>query len=481
MRSKLEVYQDLFSSFAHSLILVVSATGFIVPEILVRRPKADSLNELHAQRLVPFTYFFDQQHFISTLSAACPRMHIYDHQNDLWDKPSTASPVRLLHPQLTSRFHTQAESVMLSPANWTNAFNDRLNSSHPTKFSESAPVLVSLHNPLLRWPIDYDGPAFIANFGRILRLSEDVRRLAAIVLYAMNEKYQLGINPAIPGIQEGKFYGAHLRAAIDAVKAGWTPYWTQSENYISVAANSNLPLIYTASDSQEDLLKFVQAANYSFAMEVTTKDLLLAGKGFAKERAEMSTLTLDQQSLVDYEVLMRASRFGGTWESSFAWNLAMRRHVVAGRGSWMPLDTEVRGEPKTGTSNVKASMPTKKMSKAKSSQSATTTHGNVSESSSPTGSAAKATSSRASPSRPRPTNMPGEIEFSDLEGTLSRVIDDRPESTPEKRAVPGMEASTFGKELPTGPQSFSDAYSTVFGDVSPGDHPGVVFALALWP
>ena len=88
------------------------------------------------------------------------------------------------------------------------------------KFTEERPVLVSLYKPLLQWPIDYDQPAFIACFGRILKLNEDVRRLAAKVLYAMDEEFHLGLNPKIPGIQEGKFYGAHLRTAVDAAKAG---------------------------------------------------------------------------------------------------------------------------------------------------------------------------------------------------------------------------------------------------------------------
>ncbi|KAG0650723.1 hypothetical protein D0Z07_2317 [Hyphodiscus hymeniophilus] len=291
------------------------ATGFIVPEIMVHRPKLASVNDLHAQRVVPFTYLFDQAHFTTTLGAACPKMHIYDHQNDLWDMPSTAIPVHIPRAQLTSLYHTQAETVMLSPANWTTAFNDLLNTSYPRAFSTSKPVLVSLESPLLQWPLSYDQPAFVATFGRILRFNEDLRRLAATVVYAMSAKYQLGINPSLPGIQDGRFYGAHLRSAIDAVKASWTPYETQAKNYISHATDSNLRLMYAASDSPKDLVMFIdEAGNNSFPIEVTTKDLLLLEKGFKRDVVEMASLTLEQQSAIDYEVLLRASLIGGTRE-----------------------------------------------------------------------------------------------------------------------------------------------------------------------
>jgi hypothetical protein len=44
----------------------------------------------------------------------------------------------------------------------------------------------------------------------------------------------------------------------------------------------------------------------------------------------MEEMTWDQLALVDYEILIRSNVFGGTWESSFAWNIAVRRHEVQG-------------------------------------------------------------------------------------------------------------------------------------------------------
>ena len=44
------------------------------------------------------------------------------------------------------------------------------------------------------------------------------------------------------------------------------------------------------------------------------------------------------QQLVDYEVFLKSSVFGGSWESPLAWAVAMRRHVVWGRGTWKGLE-----------------------------------------------------------------------------------------------------------------------------------------------
>jgi hypothetical protein len=64
---------------------------------------------------------------------------------------------------------------------------------------------------------------------------------------------------------------------------------------------------------------------------------LFQGKCLKNELKQLQNLSWDLQSLVDCEVLLRATNFGGTWESSFSWNVAMKRHVIVGRGTWKGL------------------------------------------------------------------------------------------------------------------------------------------------
>ncbi|TVY37080.1 hypothetical protein LOCC1_G007119, partial [Lachnellula occidentalis] len=316
------------------------ATSFVVPEI---KSRGTTLSTLKTDINVPFTYFFDLEHFTTSLSEACPQLHIISNRNDLWDQPSTAKAVMLAPQDLSDSFVART-TVLASPGNWSSAFMKFLNTSHPAPFSASVPVLVSLDPPLLQFPLSYDDALLVGNFGRMLRFREDVRRLAATVLYAMDKKFEMGVDPDFAGVQPGLFYGAHLRTDADAKAANWTPYAKQAENYLKHARHMGLSTIYLTTGNQEDAKIFTEtAANLS--IDVTTKEELLTGKRFQQELKEMKSLTWDQRGLIDFEVLLRSSIFGGTHESSFDWNIAMRRHVVVGDGRWARLGGDA-GESK---------------------------------------------------------------------------------------------------------------------------------------
>ncbi|KAH9207081.1 hypothetical protein DL95DRAFT_314324, partial [Leptodontidium sp. 2 PMI_412] len=307
------------------------ATGFIVPEILLRTTTSPEGTP------VPFTHYFDLPHFTTTLQSTCPQIQLISHQNDLFNLPSTATPVPLIPTSITTSL--LGGFILGAPGNWSENFHSFLNITHPVPPSAAKPILVSLAAPLLQFPLTYDDPHLVAQFGRILRFREDVRRIAATTLYALNTKYNLGLEPG-RNIPKGKFYGAHLRTGVDALAAGWTPYAIQERNYIAHALKSKLPLIYLTPTTPADVEAFTHtAANASISVE--TKDTLLASisppesssiytarKGFEDEWKLLQQLSWDQQLLVDFEVLLRSSIFGGMWESSFSWNVAMRRHVV---------------------------------------------------------------------------------------------------------------------------------------------------------
>jgi hypothetical protein len=146
-----------------------------------------------------------------------------------------------------------------------------------------------------------------------------LRAFAGSVLWGLEEKYKVGMQPEIR-IQKGTFYGAHLRTAAHAKAAGWAPYLIQSQNYLFQASKHGLPVIYVASGNTEGVRTFaVEAQNLS--MTVVTKESLFQGKGLKNELIQLQNLSWDLLGLADYEVLLRASNFGGTWESSFSWNM----------------------------------------------------------------------------------------------------------------------------------------------------------------
>lgn len=285
----------------------------------------------------PFERFFDLEHFTRSLGSACPQIHLIAHANELWNKPSTAKPIKL-DPYDLSPLHI-TDQVLAAPGKWAEAFHNYLDAMHPKPFSEALPVLVTFKKPLLEFPLSYDDPHLVANFGKLLRFRADARRLAGTVLYALDKNYGLGLKADHQGVQLGTYYGAHLRTEADAIAANWNAYNPQTENYLNHANSSKLNVIYLASGNEKDKGYFTEDAS-SFGISVATKEDLLSGKGFEKELSEMHALGWEQKLLIDYQVLSRSSVFGGTHESSFAWNVAMRRHVVVGNGSWTPVGGE---------------------------------------------------------------------------------------------------------------------------------------------
>ena len=169
-----------------------------------------------------------------------------------------------------------------------------------------------------------------------------MRRLAAAALYSMSRKYHLNLDFGKSGIQSGKFYGAHLRTAGDAAAVGWPGYEEQRGNYVNATMENNLSLIYLTTGNPNDTVRFTESAR-TVSIDVTTKVDLLSEAGFEKELGEMEELTWDQMGLIDYEVLLRSSVFGGMFESSFSWNAALRRHVVVGQGQWEEIRNGKQG------------------------------------------------------------------------------------------------------------------------------------------
>ncbi|CAG8959082.1 hypothetical protein HYFRA_00012863 [Hymenoscyphus fraxineus] len=315
------------------------ATSFIIPEMIASRKLPDVAQGnkqtlLHANPPQSFERFFDLEHFTHSLSTTCPEMRTIPHQNELWDKPSTAIPLQLDPFELSDP--NIGDVILSSPEKWAENFRDWLNKSHPKPYNEEKPVVVTIMNPLLQLPLEYDEPQFVANFGKVLRFREDVRRLAGTVIYALNQRFGFGIHPDRGGVQEHGYYGAHLRTEGDATSANWTDYEDQAESYLKAVKSSGLKVVYLTTGNDEDKIRFAKdAANSS--VTVVTKEDLLSTHGFEKEFAEMQNLGWEQKLLIDYQVLLRSSIFGGTHESSFSWNIAMRRHVLVGDGSWIPI------------------------------------------------------------------------------------------------------------------------------------------------
>lgn len=311
-----------------------------------------NLADIQSEDFTTLDYMFERPYFITSLSNACPQIHLYNNEaaltkafpltpanpsepNTITSKPIVdLKPIKVVPRELV-REMLDNTTLIAHPEKWRPAFFNWLKDRRPS-YSAQNPVVVAFSMQLLRFPLDYDPPAFSATFGRILLFRADLRVLAAKVLYSLSNKYSLSLDPTQSGLGNNKFVGAHLRTAEDAIAVGWPNYQTQSYNYLFSSALVNNSLIYLTNGNPVDGARF-EAAAARLDLTVTSRDILLAGPEFQNERWQLGNMTWDQQALVDYEVLSRSATFLGMYQSSFSWNVALRRHVIVGNGTWLPI------------------------------------------------------------------------------------------------------------------------------------------------
>lgn len=303
---------------------------------ITKRDQND-LSLLKSGVVFPFTYLFDLAHFTTSIEAACPQIQLFQSEQAVLEiyphisRMGEENELRVWDPSGRNEYHHTAKSIIANIETWRPTFDKWLEVGNHS-LSVEKPIVITFGAALLRFPMTYDPPSFIATFGGILRASKDIRTMAAAVLFALSEKYSLGIEPQ-RGIQPGKFYGVHLRTASDALKVGWPGYDIQSSNYLRGGLQSSLSTIYLASGNPPDAMRFTQSAE-TMGMHVAMKTDLLEWPGLETEKAMLANMTWDQLGIVDYEVLLRASKFGGMFESSLSWAVTNRRNVVEGNGTW---------------------------------------------------------------------------------------------------------------------------------------------------
>lgn len=304
-----------------SITLTLSA-ALVIPRIEVRDK---DLIALETHMFKPLDTFFDTEFFFSTLTRDCPELKLIGSLDDLKNISSTKPIIDVEARQVSKDFVYRI--VLKDPSKWYDDFHTWITAYLKIKKlpppSPLAPIVVNIGRPLFEFPSTYDPPAFSKHFAKILRPPQNVRRLGAEVLYELSTQYGLSLDPSA-GIQTGKFLGAHLRTEIDAFNAHYQNYDRQSSNYIIQAVRSKYDLIYVASGHRPDIVRLMNDCRDNHHINVTTKIDLLQGKPMLKE---LEGLSWDQQGMVDLEVLLRSSSFGGIDQSSFAWQIALTRGI----------------------------------------------------------------------------------------------------------------------------------------------------------
>lgn len=273
-------------------------------------------NDRGPHRGIPMDYFFDIPHLVNSLATHCPQMKVYKSMGELYQQPSLLHPPKMSIGDLTQDF--VAGSVAKKPEELANKIKEFMDNKSPPR-DRKYPFMVHLMTPTFFWPTAYDSPDFTNNFGRILRLREDVRRLAAAGLFNMQKMFSLNLDPR-GGLKRDSFVGVHLRTERD-VQGKFPPYEDQAGDYLDVIVENRVPVVYLATGATKDNVTHFKERCEDFKATVVLKTDILEGA----DRARLDQLTWDQRALVDYEIMLRAGLVTGTSMSSFAWNLALRR------------------------------------------------------------------------------------------------------------------------------------------------------------
>lgn len=310
-----------------------AGAALVVPSINLRNPK--DLADIETNNEVPLSYLMDHDVFVARLTQGCPGMRLYERVEDFpaWDQHVD---VELVGTQFEPDHPREG---LQHPREWRAHFDAYLAQQQniTTTIDPQRPVHIKLEQSFLEYPVHDDGEAFANEFGKILSFREDTRALAAKVLWELQQRFGLAIDPT-RAITPGQYYGAHLRLEADAIWA-WPPEeWRfsrmedQFAAQIDNLARTGLRTVYVASGNQTVVEMFAARLNtpnvtdtLGGPVSVVTKYDLLQGA----DRERLESLTFDQQALVDFLMMFKASAFMGVAHSSFPWNVALRRHEMS--------------------------------------------------------------------------------------------------------------------------------------------------------
>jgi len=299
------------------------ATGLIMPKI--QRRSEEDLATIFTATHQPFDYFFDEEHFSYALGTHCPRLAIYNTTEDI-PNSQNKTEIQLFFPKDLGNLEGGDDRGRNRHLDmYRIKFDTWLRETKRTP-TEAKPVTIRFKWAVFfEWPTYRDGPEFATTFGDILRIRKDIADLAAVTLTELSRF--AGVDPLVGGepTLQTPYLGVHLRSESDALEF-WPDFDTQSNGYLKEAAARQLKHAYLACGNNSESHRFAEKAWNEVQLNVTSKLDLLKGDDLKK----LQDLTWDQQALVDFLVLTKSTHFTGCSFSSFAMNIALKRHLMTG-------------------------------------------------------------------------------------------------------------------------------------------------------
>lgn len=326
---------NIRNSVLHCVRYAIQAgASLILPRIVLR--SSTDIGTIETGQTADFSYMFDTTHFLESISLYCPQLKIHNTIEDVRGGLEEKEAMTLsLKPESLVEGGVPRTGIP-DPSAWRGQFYSWLDTQISTA-GQGAPslIVVNLQRSYMTYPIYSDGEAFAHTFASVLQFRNDTRALATKVLSSLAERFALDINLEDNILPEA-FFGVHLRTEADSKKAWesagdywfYSHYGNQVKVYLEQAPRSSPAAIYVASGDPDEIARFaadVAKVPAPHNYPVVNKVELLEGDNLET----LLALTFDQQALVDYLVLLKASDFAGVAHSSFAWSIALKRHQFA--------------------------------------------------------------------------------------------------------------------------------------------------------
>lgn len=294
-----------------------SGSHMVLPGYVKRTDKSldwmDESNGYHA-----FDNMFDPEWITSTLKTHCPQMDVYRTIDDAPYNTTVSAEYNMLPARSDKQAAHNEPTLMAHFRHWL---------GDQPGYAPGELNLVSCTAQI--WNFDlYPRPRLRAAFGRLLKISPQIRGLAATAVFNMRPHVRPGVavDPH-DQLHRDAYCGVHLRTEADAARSGWLRSYggfeVQTDMYVETCRSQGLQVVYVASGNQDDIVRFAQKADKEAGITVLSKHDLLVAPG---DREALDGLTWDQQGALDWEILSRSSFFSGPTMSSFSWNIAFRRY-----------------------------------------------------------------------------------------------------------------------------------------------------------
>lgn len=309
---------------------------------------------------IDLSYMFDTEHLFRTLAADCPQLQFVNEDDETLNIPPKSdalviNPKKLLPGSWLG--HVLTDPSQFRPT--LDALIQQTATANKLSPTPASPLRLSFDDGIsFSWPIAYDPPAFRDDWGHLARAPRHIRELSARILHRLYRKLsttnatQQQDAPDRPS--RGVFLGAHIRTESDAAIEGWTSFEAQAEHVRDQAVEAGLGAVYIASGTASDAARLSRLLA-DVGVPVAAAESGVNGTAPSEEEEGATTttgvrvwqkwdfvddddlvlmdaLTWDQMALIDLDVMLRASRFVGIWESSWSWAIALKRHA------WSELD-----------------------------------------------------------------------------------------------------------------------------------------------